>query len=471
MGFADFFKIKQIKQDNENLRNSLYDLQLKMRELDGETYFSIQEKIKESEGEYDSISARLSSAQAKLSDTNAEVEKVTKQVQSQSKKLRREKELYKAMAHSLEAWQQYEPVRFSEYLSSLDLNEAEDYSPTVTLKLHSMDSKSLRSSFKENDKQIDELLKNYAARYTTKANRSIYQLMVIALRSELQNILSNLKYEKLDNAVEQVKSVTQKYLSIAGDGNQSIAGTLQKFIGEVEYLFINAVKIEYNYYVKREQAKQEQAALREQMRQEAEERKALAEEKKRIEAEEKKYNDELAKLREKVQSGIEQDLATLNTRILELEGHLAEVAVKREEIANLANGKAGNVYIISNMGAFGDNVFKIGMTRRLNPQDRIDELGSASVPFKFDVHSFIFSQDAVAMENDLHTRLSAQRVNKVNLRKEFFKVSLDELEKIVYEIDPTAEFVRTMVAEEYRQSLSTDSVYTSDLSEPDEDDE
>ena len=87
--------------------------------------------------------------------------------------------------------------------------------------------------------------------------------MVIALRSELQNILYNLKLEKLDAAEEQVKSVTAKYLAIATAGNQSIAGTVTKFIGEAEYLFMNAVRIEYNYYVKKEQARQEQAAIRE----------------------------------------------------------------------------------------------------------------------------------------------------------------------------------------------------------------
>lgn len=120
-----------------------------------------------------------------------------------------------------------------------------------------MDVKDLRKACRENDKQINSVLSKYEARYTTKANKAIYRLMVIALRAELQNILYNLKYEKLKKSIEDVKTVTLKYLKIAGDGNQSIAGTLTKFIGEIEYLFINAVKIEYNYYVKKEQARQE----------------------------------------------------------------------------------------------------------------------------------------------------------------------------------------------------------------------
>ena len=135
-----------------------------------------------------------------------------------------------------------------------------------------------------------------------------------------------------------------------------------------------------------------------------------------------------------------------------MEKQLSDVTLKKEEISNLQNGKAGNVYIISNLGSFGRNIFKIGMTRRLDPQDRVNELGSASVPFKFDVHSFIFSDDAVALENKLHQLLNEKRVNKVNLRKEFFYTSVKELEQIVADIDPTAEFKKTMVAEEFRQS-------------------
>ena len=294
--------------------------------------------------------------------------------------------------------------------------------------------------------------------------------MVIALRAELQNILFNLKYEKLEKSIEDVKNVSAKYLKIAGEGNQSIAGTLTKFIGEIEYLFINAVKIEYNYYVKKEQAKQEQLALKEQMRQEAQERKALEAERKKVEKEESKYTAEIEKLKDQLQSAASSEIDQLNSRILQLQAQLSQVIVKKEEISNLANGKAGNVYVISNLGSFGENVFKVGMTRRLNPQDRIDELGNASVPFKFDVHSFIFSDDAVGLENRLHTILDQRRVNKVNMRKEFFNVSIDELEQIVTDIDPTAEFNRTMAAEEYRQSLSADENYSSDYVSSDSDD-
>ncbi len=111
------------------------------------------------------------------------------------------------------------------------------------------------------------------------------------------------------------------------------------------------------------------------------------------------------------------------------------------------------MYIISNIGSFGEGTYKVGMTRRLEPQDRIKELSSASVPFSFDVHSMVFSEDAPALEKKMHDALHKNRVNKVNLRKEFFKVELDDMEQLVFELDPTAEFKRTLISHEYQQTL------------------
>ncbi|WP_053218570.1 GIY-YIG nuclease family protein [Virgibacillus senegalensis] len=144
----------------------------------------------------------------------------------------------------------------------------------------------------------------------------------------------------------------------------------------------------------------------------------------------------------------------LEDRLKELESQMKSVNDKKEEISSLALGKAGYVYAISNLGSFGENMFKIGMTRRMIPQERIDELGSASVPFKFDVHAMVFSDNAVELEQKLHSELKEQRVNKVNFRKEFFKTDIDNLRNLVEEIDPTVEFVSTMLAEEYNQTLA-----------------
>lgn len=495
MSLLDIFKASKIKAENERLHQKINEMQEKMDSTGITEYFQASEKIRSERATFDfyvesknkqleadtkatetKIRIQLEKGNKEISENNDTIarlreeiatlsekcEKLDKQVQTQTRKLSRSKELYLSVDYAIQNFFESDVSYSNCKLSTKDFDDYELISPSITLKLHCMDVKDLRKAYRENEKQIDKILAQYSSRYTTKANKSIYSLMVIALRAELQNILFNLKYEKLDKSIEDVKNVSAKYLKIAGDGNQSIAGTLTKFIGEIEYLFINAVKIEYNYYVKKEQAKQEQLALKEQMRQEAEERKALDAEKKKIEKEESKFNAEISKLQEQLQNSTQEDLDKLQKRILELKAQLADVVVKKSEIAKLQNGKAGNVYVISNLGSFGENVFKIGMTRRMNPQDRVNELGDASVPFKFDVHSFIFSDNAVDLESKLHEILNEKRVNKVNLRKEFFYTSVDELEQIVTEIEPTAEFNKTMLAEEFRQSQSTDTVYSSD---------
>ena len=469
MGFFDIFRIGEIKAENEQLKQRL-------AALGCDEYEEVQSKIAEAKKEFSNLNEEMANQNTMISRLREEIsqlqekqEKLDKQVTTQTKKLKRSKELYKSVDYCISNFLETDGT---ERLSPSDSADYDAYAPSVILKLHSMDVKSLRNAFKENDKAIDRLLSSYAARYTTKANQTIYQLMVIALRAELQNILYDLKYEKLDQAVEKVKIVTRKYLQIAGEGNKSIVGTLTRFIGEIEYLFIDAVKIEYNYYVKKEQARQEQLALKQQMREEAEERKLLEQQRKKIEQEEAKYQAEIEKANEALSNTEDEaQIATLKSKILELQGQLSDVTIKKDEISKLQNGKAGNVYVISNLGSFGENVFKIGMTRRMDPQERVDELGSASVPFKFDVHSFIFSDDAVSLENKLHTILNDKRVNKVNMRKEFFYSTLDELEALVNELDPTAEFNKTMLAEEFRQSQSTDTPYTSDLSDDSDDDE
>ena len=500
MGIGDIFKIKQfkteieqLKTENQNLLNDNQNMHQQLQELGAFDYYKILDMTEQLKKEYEAkkltaqedFQKHLDSIDKSIAEKNSECQnilnqleelrsqevKLNKNVKTQTNKLNKSKELVKAINYTFDKYLNYEPSQSTLRFPENQLSELEEISPSVILKLHCMDIKDLRKAYRLNDKQIDSILQKYSARYTTKANQAIYKLMVIALRAELQNILYNLKYEKLDTSIGDVKKVTQKFLKVAAEGNQSIAGTLTKFIGEIEYLFINAVKIEYNYYVKKEQARQEQLAIREQMRQEAQERKALEAERKKVEKEESKYNTEIEKLQNQLQSASSSELEQLNARILQLQAQLSEVVLIKEEISNLANGKAGNVYVISNLGSFGENVFKIGMTRRLNPQDRVDELGNASVPFKFDVHSFIFSDDAVGLESKLHEMLNQKRVNKVNMRKEFFNVTIDELEELVTEIEPTAEFNRTMAAEEYRQSLSTTENYSKNYVDTDEDDE
>ena len=422
----------------------------------------------------DEANKELSDTKADLARINAEIEKkdfymneintLKLEIESLDTKIKRRQEKINQLMSTQKSVNTAIKTYFKSTYQSGDqelilpaelIRQINTLAPDIILNLHAMDYKDLRRAFKANEKLIDDTLERYEGRYTTKANQAIYQLMVIALRAELQNVLYTLTYSKLSDAVDSIKDITNKYLNIARSGSQIISSTLARFIGELEPLFVDAVKIEYEYYVKKEAARQEQLELRAKMREEAEERKRLKEQQEQMEKEEQKYTTEIQNIQEQLkESQDDEKTKQLLEKIKELESQLGSLAAKKEEIVNLQNGKAGYVYVISNLGSFGDDVFKVGMTRRLDPQERVDELGDASVPFKFDVHSFIFSEDAVQLESDLHAALEPNRLNKVNPRKEFFKISLDELEALVEKYDPTAEFNRTMVAEQYHQSLS-----------------
>jgi hypothetical protein len=418
----------------------------------------IASQINDKNVELQSVIETIGENRNHLDNLIFEQTKSQKAIDLNANKLLKVQTLFKSLQYSVKRY--FDEERIPKAILDESLDEIDDLlSTTVKLKLNLMDVRDLRKRYAQNNKVIRELLVKYQSRYTTKTNMTIYKLMVIALEAELQNILYNLKYSKLDKAIKDIKTMTAKYQKIATDGNQSIAPTITKFIGEIEYLFIEAVKIEYEYYVQKERIKEEQKAIREQMRLEAAERKRLAEERKKVEQEEEKYKKELASIQDQLSETKDELLIKqLEERIARMQGQLNEVEKKKDDIVKLEHGQAGYIYVISNFGSFGENIFKIGMTRRLEPQERIDELGDASVPFRFDVHSIIFSNNAPELETKLHKQLHDKRVNKINLRKEFFKVTIDELENLVYSVEPSAEFNRTMLAEQYHQSMAVDEI-------------
>ena len=298
----------------------------------------------------------------------------------------------------------------------------------------------------------------------------IVRFMTYGMLAELDIIISKLGFGRLEDAISAVKAMTDKYSATVKIAKLELKPPIDGLIGQYEYLFFGIVETEYEYYVRRERAKEEQKALREQMKQEAEERKQLENERKKVEAEEKKYQQEMERIKQEMQLAHDAELESLKNRLAEMQSMMNKVEERKADIVNLQNGKAGTIYIISNIGSFGEGVFKVGMTRRLVPEDRINELSNASVPFPFDIHSFIFSEDAPALEAALHRELNNKRVNKVNLRKEFFRVSIEELQQLVERYDSTAPFKTTALAEQYRESLSITDVPDSVIEEVEDED-
>lgn len=175
----------------------------------------------------------------------------------------------------------------------------------------------------------------------------------------------------------------------------------------------------------------------------------------RAEEEESRYKKLLQKARDEAASASGNQFELYNAKISLLEKDLAEAHARFERAQALAEKtRSGYVYVISNIGSFGESVVKIGLTRRLDPSDRIRELGDASVPFVFDTHAIIYSDDAPALERALHSEFEGVRINTQNFRKEFFRVSIDEVEVAVRKIAPDAPFFKDVEAQEYRETLA-----------------
>lgn len=221
-------------------------------------------------------------------------------------------------------------------------------------------------------------------------------------------------------------------------------------------LKVQELRLALEYKQMKQREKEEQQELRARMREEARIQREIEEERKKVEKEKKHYVNALKEAQKQLfectdtvqKTVLEEKLDEMQAQVAKIDKNLADIDYRK------ANQRVGYVYVISNIGSFGENIYKIGMTRRLNPQERVDELGNASVPFNFDVHAMIFSKDAPALENALHHAFDDRKVNMVNKRREFFNVSLDEIEKVVKEnFDGSVEFEKTALAEQYRESL------------------
>lgn len=213
----------------------------------------------------------------------------------------------------------------------------------------------------------------------------------------------------------------------------------------------------HSYQEKLEDERVQKKLIQEQLKEEEKVRREIEREKAKIEKDETQFKNEISKLMKYLQKTDNEVEKTLYIdKIKECEEKLSELETVKSDVLNREkNTRAGFVYIISNIGSFGENIFKIGMTRRLEPMDRIKELSSASVPFEFDVHALIFSDDAPSLESILHNTFREYEVNKVNHRKEFFSIPLEKIEKVVTEHhNATVQWTYDAAAEEYRESLA-----------------
>ena len=282
----------------------------------------------------------------------------------------------------------------------------------------------------------------------SKGNKMIKDMKKLFLRafnSDCEDVITRVKY---NNYEMSLKKIRQSAESIQKLGIMMSLYIAPNYINSK----IEELTLAFEYQQKKQEEKEAQKAARAEMREAAKLQKEIEAQRKKIEKEQTHYQTAYEKLLKQLESS--PDDADLIQKKAELETQLQDIDKAMKDIDyREANQRAGYVYIISNIGAFGENVYKIGMTRRLDPQDRIDELGDASVPFNFDVHAMIFSDDAPALETALHKAFEDRKLNMVNTRREFFNVTLDEIKEVVKKnFDKTVEFIDVPDAEQYRIS-------------------
>ncbi len=414
MGIKDILNASKIKAENENLKS------LMTPELQDAS--NMMTKIAELKKSIDNLQNQLSKKQIELEKIDSEIKnKKSNLVILDDEILVQEFGLYKPTF---------------EFASSLDYKE------------ELARVRSLQKDLIKNKNAVSGNMNwqvNGSASKGKKMVSDTQKLLLRAFNNECDDIVSKVKYTNFDASLDRIYKSAE---AISKLGNIMNISVTSRYINAK----VKELRLAFEYQQKKQLEKEELKAARAEQREQAKIQKEIEEQRKKIEKEQNHYQSAYEKLT--AQLSLHPDNGDLLSKKAELESKLSDIDKALTDIDyRQANMKAGYVYIISNIGAFGENVYKIGMTRRLDPQERVDELGDASVPFNFDVHAMIFSDNAPALETALHHAFEDRKLNMVNQRREFFNVTLDEIKEVVRKnFDKTVEFVDTPDAEQYRIS-------------------
>ena len=279
--------------------------------------------------------------------------------------------------------------------------------------------------------------------------RRYINLTLRAFNGECDSLISKVRWNNIKRFEERIKKSFNAINKLGKSNNTFLTEEYLK-------LKLDELHLVHELSHKKHQEKEEAREIRAQQREEERAQREFEKARKDAETEEKRYQKALEKAKKDLGLVSGEKLAELNSQIEQLEQNLKDAnEAKERAISRAQETKSGHVYIISNLGSFGENVYKIGMTRRLEPMDRVKELGDASVPFLFDLHAMIFSENAPELENLLHKEFDDRRINKVNYRKEYFKVTLDEIEQVVKDkYKKEVDFIKVSEAQQFRETQS-----------------
>lgn len=423
MSIIDFFNGKKYREENEQLRAELAQAQalLTPEMQDAE---KLAKRVKE-------MNATLARFQNTIQDYYTKINSLDKTLSARKKDLL---DIDDALLYQ----------EFSLYKPKYDLVNSEAYKKRIEAIRQTQ--KTLIKSGQAVSGSTNWMVNNSKAE-GRRMVLDMQKLLLRAFNSECDELIQKVTYSNLDLSIARINKSCEAISKLGKI--MSVAISSEYLHSKLEELYLV-----FEYQRAKQKEKEEQKELRAQMREEAKVQKELEEARKKAEKEHSHYLNALSVVRSQLETASEEQKPLLEKKLAELEETLQGI---EKNIADIdyreANAKAGYVYIISNIGAFGENIYKIGMTRRLEPMERIDELGDASVPFDFDVHAMIFSSDAPALESALHKAFESKKLNMVNTRREFFAVTLDEIKQVVHaNYNDTVEFIDAAPAQQFRES-------------------
>lgn len=390
------------------------------------------------------------SAKNELAELNDEIERQNNIINSNNQNINQ----YHAKINQLQAIIDDKNRQLHEFDDEFLVQEFGLYEPKFAF----ANSTQFKDALKQCRAQQKELIKQFNAEakqtaWTVNGKHSegkkmvgqIARLLMEAFNGECDEIVRKVTYSNVNKSLERIDKIAEnvnKNCQVVGISIPSRYIALKK----------NEVQLAFEFSQQKEEEKERLRILRAEAAEQKRVEREIEEKRKKLDKERKQYSSAYEKIQQRIETNA--DDKDLLDKAADLKQHLDDIdkAVKDVDY-RAANQKAGFVYIISNVGSFGEGVYKIGMTRRLDPDERIKELSGASVPFGFDIHAMIFSDDAPKLEAALHNAFDDKKVNIVNQRKEFFRVSLQEIEDVVKaNYDKTVEFTEAAPAEQYRIS-------------------
>lgn len=430
--------LEKVKKELTDFKNTLTDLEIeKQNEADLiKQINSEKETLKNIQNQNESLLSEIKKNDAKLKEYNLNEEQV-KQTKA---------ELQQLKVQVIETNDEILNQSFGFYEPRYDFENSEEYQEK--LKVIRQKQKDMAKSKDAVDYSENITLDGSLQKGKALTNDNI-RLAIRAFNSECDSAIAKVKF---NNVASCEKRINAAFKAI----NKANVRNAVQIKDKYRALKYDELYLAYEYEQKKEEEKQEQRELKERMREEAKVQREIEREKQKIEKEQQHFANELNRLKEEVAAADEDSKLSLLSKIEEIKNDIDALEKDKEDVFNREqNTRAGYVYIISNIGSFGDDVYKIGLTRRLDPTERVRELGDASVPFPFDIHATIFSDDAPTLETALHRTFDDRRLNKVNNRKEFFHVSLGEIKAVVEKNhNKTVEYTKLAEAQEYRQSLA-----------------